>query len=196
MFIKANRNQSAITAGKTALALGGLLTAGYLSTAVAHADQYIDYSNNGIDPVVSEEGFAPLYTEVSGPQLFDVADYTTGGNTVGTFEANSYDAYFLGLSNSLAVVTADLTGTNDPPVGSVFDAISLPSIDGSTFANVYTDIVGAESNTITDTLETPWGDFNIPTSFDAASFFDAYAGFDAPSAATDASPLFDLLSSF
>ncbi len=196
MFVKANRIQSAIALPRTTLALGGLLTAGYFATAVANADDYIYYSGADVDPVVSEEGFPPFYEEIAGPQLYNVADATDGGTTVGTFEANTYDAYILGLTDTQIVVTADLTGTNDPSVGSVFDYLSFgtSSGDSSTITNVYSDVVGAGGNTITDTLDTPWGDFNIPTSFDAAFFLDAENGFDAPAAAADVSPSLDLLS--
>jgi len=150
-----------------------------------------------VDPVISEEGIPPFYEEIAGPQLYNVADIADGGATVGTFEANTYDAYLLGLNDTQIVVTADLTGTNDPSVGSVFDYLTLgtPSDGGSAITNVYSDVVGTGGNTITDTLDTPWGDFNIPTSFDAALFLDADNGFDAPAAA-DVSSLLDLFSAF
>jgi hypothetical protein len=198
MLTKANHIQLSINPRRTALAFGGLLAAGYLSSAVAHADHYIYYDGSSVDPVVSEEGLPPFYEEIAGLQLYNVADVTDGGATVGTFEANTYDAHILGLNDTQIVVTDDLTGTNDPSVGSVFDYLSFgtPSADGSTFTNVYSDVVGANGNTITDTVETPWGDFNIPTNFDAALFLDAENGFDAPCAAADVSPLLDFLSAF
>jgi hypothetical protein len=193
MIVKNNPVRSAIAHRSTTLALGGVLTAGDFATAVANADDYIYFSGADVDPVVSEEGFPPFYEEVAGPQLYNVADATTQ-TPVGTFEANTYDAYILGLTNTQIVVTADLTGTNEPSVGSAFDDLTFGTSSSSAITNVYSDVVGASGNTITDTLDTPWGDFNIPTTFDAAFFLDAENGFDAPAAAADVSPLLDLLS--
>ena len=193
MIVKNNPVRSAIAHRSTTLALGGVLTAGDFATAVANADDYIYFSGADVDPVVSEEGFPPFYEEVAGPQLYNVADATTQ-TPIGTFEANTYDAYILELTNTQIVVTADLTGTNEPSVGSAFDDLTFGTSSSSAITNVYSDVVGASGNTITDTLDTPWGDFNIPTTFDAAFFLDAENGFDAPAAAADVSPLLDLLS--
>jgi hypothetical protein len=193
MIVKNNPVRSAIAHRSTTLALGGVLTAGDFATAVANADDYIYFSGADVDPVVSEEGFPPFYEEVAGPQLYNVADATTQ-TPIGTFEANTYDAYILGLTNTQFVVTADLTGTNEPSVGSAFDDLTFGTSSSSAITNVYSDVVGASGNTITDALDTPWGDFNIPTTFDAAFFLDAENGFDAPAAAADVSPLLDLLS--
>ena len=193
MIVKNNPVRSAIAHPSTTLALGGVLTAGDFATAVANADDYIYFSGADVDPVVSEEGFPPFYEEVAGPQLYNVADATTQ-TPIGTFEANTYDAYILELTNTQIVVTADLTGTNEPSVGSAFDDLTFGTSSSSAITNVYSDVVGASGNTITDTLDTPWGDFNIPTTFDAAFFLDAENGFDAPAAAADVSPLLDLLS--
>src|ERR1700756_3472795 len=193
MIVKNNPVRSAIAHRSTTLALGGVLTAGDFATAVANADDYIYFSGADVDPVVSEEGFPPFYEEVAGPQLYNVADATTQ-TPIGTFEANTYDAYILELTNTQIVVTADLTGTNEPSVGSAFDDLTFGTSSSSAITNVYSDVVGASGNTITDALDTPWGDFNIPTTFDAAFFLDAENGFDAPAAAADVSPLLDLLS--
>ena len=50
----------------------------------------------------------------------------------------------------------------------MFDTFNL----GNGFENVYTDLVGegtGGANLITDTFDTPFGDFNIPTDFDLAA---------------------------
>ncbi|MDD7813125.1 hypothetical protein PP713_11185 [Mycobacterium sp. CSUR Q5927] len=67
---------------------------------------------------------------------------------------------------------------------------------GNGFENIYTAIPGADgaASTITDTLSTPFGDFNIPTDFDAAALLDpgdAFSGLstlgaDAAGGAADA----------
>ncbi len=65
------------------------------------------------------------------------------------------------------VDSAYQTGTV-PAAGSVFDITNF----GSGFENVYTDLVGAGTggaNLITDLFDTPFGDFAIPTTFDAAA---------------------------
>jgi hypothetical protein len=44
---------------------------------------------------------------------------------------------------------------------------------------VYTDYIGTGpdgTNTITDTFVTPFGDFNIPTTYDAAAYFPTPLG--------------------
>ena len=50
--------------------------------------------------------------------------------------------------------------------GSVIDVANF----GSGFETVYSDLISStRSNVITDTFVTPFGDFAIPTTFDAAS---------------------------
>jgi hypothetical protein len=56
----------------------------------------------------------------------------------------------------------------------------------SGFENAYSDVIGGApdgTNAISGTLITPFGDFNIPTTCDAAAVFDA-SNF-APAASTD-----------
>ncbi|HEY0808277.1 MAG TPA: hypothetical protein VGD84_24630 [Pseudonocardiaceae bacterium] len=65
------------------------------------------------------------------------------------------------------------------PAGSVFDFTNF----GGGFSNEYADIVGTGGfpNTINDILTTPFGDINIPTTFDAAEvLFSTPAGFVIP----------------
>lgn len=72
----------------------------------------------------------------------------------------------MGFSNQEIQVTgADsdtFTTTDDPTAGWFFETLS-----GYGFENVYSDAVGTggATNTITDTLVTPFGDFNTPATF-------------------------------
>ncbi|HXO12439.1 MAG TPA: hypothetical protein VN871_08760, partial [Mycobacterium sp.] len=94
----------------------------------------------------------------------------------------------LGLTNTQLVVTgataADGGSASDlPTVGSVYDAFNL----GNGYENVYTAIPGATagSDTVTDTLVTPFGNINLDSLFgsiDAAAPLspgDAFTGLEA-----------------
>jgi hypothetical protein len=56
------------------------------------------------------------------------------------------------------------------PTGSLFDFTNF----GNGFENQYSDIIGTMGapNTITDVFITPFGDFNIPTTFDAVALLE------------------------
>jgi hypothetical protein len=98
---------------------------------------------------------------VQGDQLFSFDDTTTGttGNFVG------YVSTLVG-TNEEVLVTSDVSGTDAPPVGSVFDTYI---IGGSDFENVYSAIPSASgADIVSDTLSTPFGDYTIPVTFDAA----------------------------
>jgi hypothetical protein len=155
----------------------------------------------GFDPVYSTLGAAPLLeigggtAYLAGPgqlpltiaqQDFNVYNGTT---EVGSIEGNEYVTQLLGLTNTEFVV-ASATGTpaDLPTVGSVDDAFNF----GDGIENVYTAIPGVDggADTVTDTLVTPWGDFNLDSlfgSFDAVAPLDpgdAFgAGLDAATAA-------------
>ncbi len=189
-----NTRRTTITLGAAA---GGLLTAGFLQTAVAFADtadaaatmapaatDAFGFVASGPEQATSVDGIPPLFQEVSGYQLFNVNDTTLGTtatpDTVGQFEALQSTSTFLGgSSNTEDVVSSDLATnaagatlgiTHDPTAGSVFDTFNF----GNGFENVYSDILGgtaaAPTNTITDMLVTPFGDFNLSPVF---------GGFDA-----------------
>ena len=104
-----------------------------------------------------------VHGSVQGNQEFAYTDTTTGdtGEFFG-LESSSPDG-----SYQEVYVLADPSGSDAPSVGSVFDTTTA-----GPFTNVYADLVSATggADTITDTLETPFGDYNIPITFDAADF--------------------------
>lgn len=132
------------------------------------------------------EGFTPLSPLFSAPPLFQVAegdqsfDVTSGGGTDATDLGNvtaseNVTNLFGGIHNTEFTITdldpaSGATASDLPAVGTVYDVMNF----GNGFENIYTDIPGADgaANSITDTLVTPFGDFNIPTDFDAAGLLD------------------------
>jgi hypothetical protein len=153
---------------------GGLLAAAFLPMAAAFADDYNYLPDPSYTPVAEyTDGFPPFDQDVLGYDRFDWVDETqsTTGNpdVVGTFNADTSQlSTALGFSNEeLLVDDAGLSGTY-PETGSVFDVANF----GSGFENIYSDLVGAGTNgtnLITDVFDTPFGDFDIPTTFDAAA---------------------------
>jgi hypothetical protein len=81
-----------------------------------------------------------------------------------------------------------------PAVGTIYSVTDL----GSGFENIYEAIPNADvtaASSITDTPVTPFGDFQLPSMFDAIAALDpgdAAAGVDAASSAAAAVDLFDL----
>lgn len=132
------------------------------------------------------EGFTPLSPLFSAPPLFQVGegdqsfDVTSGSGTGATDLGNvtaseNVTNLFGGIHNTQFTITdvdpaSDATASDLPAVGTVYDVMNF----GNGFENIYTDIPGADgtANSITDTLVTPFGDFNIPTDFDAAGLLD------------------------
>jgi hypothetical protein len=193
-------------------ATGGLLTTAFLQVAVAAADTAgadaftigdftfdpINASGvEGFDPVAPLVG-APPFLDIGGgtplgiltiaPQNFDVFD-PTGGTDLGSISTGETVTDLFGLINSEftveSVTPAD--GGSDsslPAVGSVYDALNL----GNGYENIYTAIPSATpggSDTVTDTLVTPYGNINLDSlfgNFDAAAPLnpgDAFTGLEA-----------------
>ncbi len=108
----------------------------------------------------------------TGSQQFTVSDHT--GTTLGTIDTQVNDQNLLGINTAQFTVVG-----NDPAAGlTEAQAAALPTDGtvysitnlGSGFANVYEAIPNADgtaASTITDTLVTPFGDVNVPTSYDA-----------------------------
>jgi hypothetical protein len=126
-------------------AAGGLLGVAFLPAAAAFADNY----NVTPDPHSTETvtgiygtGFGGADTappavagSLQGFQTFDYTDTTTGatGNFIGD-ESTVTDGF--ADANSEVLVTSS-SGTDAPPVGSVFDSYSF---DDGIFTNVYSAI--------------------------------------------------------
>ena len=154
----------------------------------------------GWNPVEPLSGAAPFLTLGGGSvqllpgfdlplsgQDFEVYNPTTGAD-LGSVDTNDSVSDLFGLTNAEFVVTSDSAdaGGSDsalPTVGSVYDEFNL----GNGYENVYTDIVSATGgpNTVTDTLITPNGDYNLDSLFgsvDAAATLnpgDAFTGLEA-----------------
>jgi hypothetical protein len=127
----------------------------------------ISFDGGSITPVGSEtltgmNGLPPADVAIQGTQEFDVADKAGTG---------SFDADVTTTSTSVYNETTETllvtSSTGDAPgVGSVIDVANF----GSGYESVYSDIISSTgASTITDTFVTPFGDFAIPTSFDATS---------------------------
>jgi hypothetical protein len=170
-------------------ATGGLLTSAFLQVAVAAADVSADgadaFTLGGFtfDPFTvgstgaDVEGFASIGTLSSGPPLlelgggdpvialgqqsFEVFDPSTGAD-LGTSATNVTVTSLLGLTNTEFTVTG-FPAADLPSSGSVYDAFNL----GNGYENVYTAIPGTAggSDTVTDTLVTPFGNVNLDSLF-------------------------------
>jgi hypothetical protein len=121
-----------------------------------------------IDPVGSQTidaitGIAPLAMADDGTQLFNVEN--ASGNVIGSFNGeDTITGDFFGSYTEAVLVTEDLgTVANDPGVGSIFNTMYYLGSE-----SVYSDVTSASGNVITDTIVTPFGTFDIPTTFDAA----------------------------
>jgi hypothetical protein len=121
-------------------------------------------------------------------QTFNVYSGDTSSTEVGTITTNEDVTNLLGFTNTQLVVSsataADGGSTSDlPTVGSIYDAFNF----GNGVENVYTDIpgTGGGSDSITDTLVTPFGNINLDSlfgSFDAIAPMqpgDAFTGLQA-----------------
>jgi hypothetical protein len=120
-----------------------------------------------IDPVGSQTinaitGIAPLAMADDGTQVFKVED--ASGAVIGSFNAeDTITGDFFGSYTEAVLVTSDATGAaNDPGVGSIFNTMYYLGSE-----SVYSDVTSASGHDITDTVITPFGNFDIPTTFDA-----------------------------
>ena len=148
----------------------------------------------GWDLVAPLEGSSPLLTLGGGTVLgfYPLATqslevYSPAGADLGSVDTNENVANLFGLTNTeFTVASVDpssgATDANLPTVGSVYDEFNL----GNGYENVYTDIVSASGgpDTVSDTLVTPFGDYNLDSLFgsiDAAAPMqpgDAFTGLE------------------
>ncbi|MGB3522719.1 MAG: hypothetical protein WBA50_14695, partial [Mycobacterium sp.] len=162
--------------------------------------------SEGFTPLSPLFSAPPLFQVGEGDQSFDVSSGTGSGATdLGTVTASeNVTNLFGGIHNTQFTITdvdpaSGATASDLPAVGTVYDvatASDLPAVGtvydvmnfGNGFENVYTDIPGADgaANSITDTLSTPFGDFNIPTDFDAAGLLDPGEAFGMSAMGADA----------
>jgi hypothetical protein len=177
-----HRRPSRRTPRALGAAAGGLLGAAFFPTATAFADDYTITGTDGPETITGIYGYgfdgadtAPpaVAGSTQGYQDFYYSDTTT--DATGAFQADestSVDGF--GDTNQQVLVTADLSGSDAPPVGSVFDTYTF---DDGQDESIYSAIpMGGGNYTITDTLVTPDGDETIPVTFNAADLSVADAG--------------------
>jgi hypothetical protein len=149
-------------------------------------DYVTDEFVHGFDPAT---GTAPLLEITPGlvtlpgggsltlaSQNFDI--YGDEGNVIGTAETGVNAGNILGLIETGQFTVTDVT----PAEGVDADAAGLPVIGtvysvtdfGNGYENVYGAVPGSgdSATTITDTLVTPFGNFDVPTDFDATAPLD------------------------
>lgn len=151
-------------------AAGGLLAAASLSVGTAFADDSYTLIPQTDEVVTGISGFPPWYEDTIGTAVFG-AHQDNPPVTWGTFDAevNTLTTSF-GFSNQEIVDIGGQLGGLTVPTGSLFDFTNF----GGGFENEYSDIVGTlgAPNTINDVFITPFGDFNIPTTFDAIALLE------------------------
>jgi hypothetical protein len=139
-----------------------------LATLVTQDYGFVPVSDNDVTAV---SGIPPFAVAEPGPQEFATADGTFDAETVKTWD-------FAGNATEAILVTSTTgpTGTaagEVPPVGSVFNIITF---DLPGYQLVYSDLTPATpggANTLTETLVTPSGDYNIPETYDASALVAA-----------------------
>lgn len=152
------------------VAAGGLLGVALAPAAFAFADDlYGNYDFKPTSPFEVEDGGTRNFLvevppaaqgSVQGTEDFSVTDPNGSGTFVGDV-TNTTDIF--GNTNQEILVT-DPTGSGAPPDGSLFDTYTYTS----GIKVIYTDIPGTGGHdTVTYTWDTPFGNFNIPTSYDA-----------------------------
>lgn len=155
-----------------------------------------DISTNSFDitatdapsTIVGVDGLPPEDVVLQGTQAFNYDDLT-GGDNSGTFMANVTQSsiVFGDTTQDQYVVTSDLSA-DAPKVGSVFEVDNY----GHGYELVYSDLVGAGTdgnNLYTDTLVTPFGDYTIPTNYDAAAVLANDTSASFPTSATSGSSM-------
>jgi hypothetical protein len=127
---------------------------------------------DGAETFTGINGLPPADVAIQGTQAFDIDN--SAGTEVGSFDADvtttATTAY--AETTETILVTSDTSGTvgtaagDVPAVGSVIDVADY----GYGFETVYSDLISSTgANVITDMAVTPFGDFALPTTFDATS---------------------------
>jgi hypothetical protein len=145
-------------------AAGGLLAALSFSTATARADDWAIGPADGFPApdLVSESGMPPFDQTFLQQGLFDV---TVPSGVVETTDGQ------LSTSDSFGAINEDFVSDDSLSDFSNHSVLDIWNLGGG-YENIYTDLVGLGTgggNEITDTVVTPFGNFDIPTTFDAAA---------------------------
>ena len=118
------------------------------------------YLLDGAETHYGISAILPAAGDLQGYQAFNVMDGTT---QVGTFQADVTDTADYLANSSQALLVTSSTG-DGPAVGSVFNTFFVGDLE-----SVYSAIPNGDgTDTVTDTIVTPWGNINLPTTFDAA----------------------------
>jgi hypothetical protein len=172
--------------GADAFTLGSYTFDPFTGTGAAEVEGFAHVAQlSGSAPLLELGGGTALGLPLA-PQDFEVYDPSTG-TALGSIDTNETVANLFGLTNAGFTVTSDTpaaggSASDLPTVGSVYDEFNL----GNGFENVYTAIPGATagSDTVTDTLVTPFGNVNLDSLFgniDAAAKLspgDAFTGLE------------------
>jgi hypothetical protein len=165
--VKRRRIARALGAGS------GMLAAALFSTAVASADaQDFDpfgfYLGNG-ETVLGISGFPPLYQQVEGTWDLGVSVPGSPLEAAGFADADVSTFTAPGFSNTEYLITSTQVIQSIPSFptdGSVYDFATFGG-----FTNLYSDLVGgtagAPTDTITDTLVTPFGSIDLSPLFES-----------------------------
>ena len=152
---------------------GALLAIAFLSSAFAHADPntfvVIPDPQDGPSAITAVGGIAPFDTTISYSGEFGVSFGGSAG-LEGVFGNATYYS-----DTPPGCTTSNFRVSSTACQREVIDDLSF----GNGYDNVYTDMIGAGpdgSNSITDIFVTPFGDFNIPTTYDAAADFPTLLG--------------------
>lgn len=129
----------------------------------------------GNEDLTGINGLPPTDLAIQGYQLFDLEN--AAGTVVGSFYADvssTSGTPVYGATTEALLVTSDVSGTTGTAAGDIPTAGSL--IETTTYGvtgieNVYTDIASATpgGDVVTDTLATPFGEFTLPDTLDAAA---------------------------
>src|ERR1700753_2607671 len=161
-------------------AAGGLWGVAVIPAAAAFADDYT-VDPTGIQTITGIYGYGFFGVDTASPatpgsiqghQSFTYTDTSSHeSGTLNGFESNATDAF--GDTNQEVLVTSS-SGTDAPAAGSVLDTYTLGD---SGYANIYSAVPTGDGNyEITVTVVTPQGDYDVPTTFNAAALAAADAG--------------------
>jgi hypothetical protein len=167
-------------------AAGGVFAAMSFGAGTATADNGVWIINPDSDSpaeIVSESGMPPYYqTTVEQGDFFLEHLHADGSLYAGPANGVLYFSNDFGMTNQDLVIG----GGSEFEPNSVIDVTNF----GGGYENIYADIAAYQipgtvtpPDSITDTLVTPFGDFNVPVSFVADPFDPILSA--SPGAATD-----------
>ncbi len=158
------------------------VTFGAANGSVADSGGVTDgISSDTINPVGSQtvdsiSGIPPLTAALQGTQTFDVDN--SSGTQLGTFNAVDTTTTDGFGTYTEAVLATSPSSDGSVGAGSMFNTVNLFGYD-----SIYSDVVGANGNTITETIESPLGSFTLPETFDGTAA-ETSSAMDIPNGTT------------